>query len=63
MKIHKLFLRAFSDNMQAIRSYEKAGFVQEAYLRDEVYIQDKYRDVVLMGFLNPYESIGEEQQA
>ena len=39
------------------------GRLKEAYLRDEVYIQDKYRDVVLMGFLNPYESIGEEQQA
>ncbi|MBE5852429.1 MAG: GNAT family N-acetyltransferase [Lachnospiraceae bacterium] len=52
---HKIFLRAFSENMPAIRSYEKAGFVQEAYLRDEVCIQSKYRDVVLMGYLNPYE--------
>lgn len=60
---HKIFLRAFADNMPAIRSYEKAGFAQEAYLRDEVCIGGTYRDVVLMGCLNPYESIGEEQQA
>lgn len=62
-KWHKIFLRAFADNMPAIRSYEKAGFAQEAYLRDEVCIGGTYRDVVLMGCLNPYESIGEEQQA
>lgn len=54
-KWHKIFLRAFSTNIAAIRSYEKAGFQQEAYLKDEVCIQGKYRDVVLMGYINPYE--------
>lgn len=52
-KWHKIILRAFSDNKAAIRSYEKAGFVQEAYLKDEVCIDGVYRDVVLMGLLNP----------
>lgn len=50
---HKIILRALSDNKAAIRSYEKAGFVQEAYLRDEVCIDGIYRDVILMGLLNP----------
>jgi len=53
-KWHKIFLRAFSDNHAAIRSYEKAGFVQEALLKEDVCIQGQYRDVVLMGYLNPY---------
>lgn len=53
LKLHKLFLRAFSDNMQAIRSYEKAGFVQEAYLKDDVCIDGVYRDMVFMAILNP----------
>ena len=52
-KWHKIILRAFSDNRAAIRSYEKAGFEQEAYLREEVCIDGVYRDVVLMGLLNP----------
>lgn len=52
LKLHKLFLRVFADNEQAIRSYEKAGFVKEAYLKDDVRIQGKYRDIVLMGILN-----------
>ena len=48
-------LRALSDNAAALRSYEKAGFVQEAYLREEVCIDGGYRDVVLMGLINPEE--------
>lgn len=55
LKLHRLFLRVFADNAQAIRSYEKAGFVKEAYLKDDVKIQEKYRDIVLMGIINPEE--------
>lgn len=51
--LHRVFLRAFADNLQAIRSYEKAGFAREALLRDDVCIGGKYRDIVLMGILNP----------
>lgn len=52
MGLHRLFLRAFADNVQAIRSYEKAGFEREAYLRDDVCIDGQYRDIVLMGILS-----------
>ncbi|MCI9073686.1 MAG: UDP-4-amino-4,6-dideoxy-N-acetyl-beta-L-altrosamine N-acetyltransferase [Lachnospiraceae bacterium] len=51
--LHRLFLRVFADNVRAIRSYEKAGFEREAYLREDVCIQGQYRDMVLMGILNP----------
>lgn len=50
--LHKVFLRALSGNAQALRSYEKAGFVQEAYLKDDVCIDGKYCDIVLMAVLN-----------
>ena len=49
---HKIILRAFAEN-QALRSYEKAGFQREALLKDEVCIDGVYRDIVLMGLLNP----------
>ena len=52
-KWHKIILRAFSDNKAAIRSYEKTGFEREAYLKEEVCIDGVYRDVILMGYLNP----------
>ncbi len=50
---NRIYLRALADNMQAIRSYEKAGFVREGYLRQDVCIHGEYRDVVWMAALNP----------
>lgn len=52
LKLHRLFLRAFADNLQAIASYEKAGFVREAWLKDDVCIEGNYRDIVLMAVIN-----------
>lgn len=52
LNLHRLFLRVYATNQQAIRSYEKAGFVQEACLRDDVCIDGEYKDIVLMGILN-----------
>lgn len=52
LKLHRLFLRVFADNEQAIRSYEKAGFQKEAYLKDDVCIDGKYCDIVLMAVIN-----------
>lgn len=48
-RLHRVYLRVFADNLQAIRSYEKAGFQREALLRDDVYVGGNYRDIVLMG--------------
>ena len=52
LHLHRLYLRVFADNTQAIASYEKAGFIREALLRDDVYIDNNYKDVVLMAVLN-----------
>ncbi|MBO5057698.1 MAG: UDP-4-amino-4,6-dideoxy-N-acetyl-beta-L-altrosamine N-acetyltransferase [Lachnospiraceae bacterium] len=51
--LHKLMLRVLAGNERAKKSYEKAGFVQEAYLREDVCLEDGYRDVILMAILNP----------
>lgn len=47
-QLHRVYLRALSDNVQAIRSYEKAGFQREGLLRDDVCIDGTYRDIVWM---------------
>jgi len=52
LELHRLFLRVYAENEQAIRSYEKAGFVKEAYLHDDVFVNGRFRDIVLMGILN-----------
>lgn len=51
--LHRVYLRAFADNEQAVRSYEKAGFVREGLLREDVCIDGQYRDIVWMAALNP----------
>lgn len=53
--LHKIFLRVFADNRAAVRSYEKAGFVQEGYFKDEEFIRQCYRDLIFMAVRNPKE--------
>lgn len=52
-KLHRVYLRALSGNAQAVRSYEKAGFVQEGYLKDDVCIDGTYYDIIWMAAVNP----------
>lgn len=52
-KLHRIYLRALSANLQAIRSYEKAGFMKEACLKDDVWIDGEYRDIIWMAAINP----------
>lgn len=50
--LHRVYLRALAGNEAAIRSYEKAGFVREGYLKDDVCIDDTFRDIVWMAAVN-----------
>lgn len=52
-KLHRIYLRAFASNLQAVRSYEKAGFIREGLLREDACIDGQYRDIVWMAALNP----------
>lgn len=47
-QLHRIYLRVLADNLQAIRSYEKAGFVREGLLRDDVFLEGRYRDIIWM---------------
>ena len=50
-------LRVLAENDRAVRSYEKAGFVKEAYLRDEVFLEGRYKDVIYMAVLREDEKL------
>ncbi|MCM1044049.1 MAG: GNAT family N-acetyltransferase [Candidatus Gastranaerophilales bacterium] len=52
-KLHRIYLRVLADNMAAVRSYEKAGFLREGYLREDVRIDGKYVDIIWMAALCP----------
>lgn len=58
-KLHKVMLRVLAENKPAIKSYEKAGFEREAYLRDEVFLEGCYKDVIYMAAIRG----GEEKSA
>lgn len=51
LNLHRLYLHVFGDNQRAIRSYEKAGFVHEGTLRDDMYKHGRYIDVLVMSIL------------
>lgn len=52
MKLHKVFLRVLADNSVARKSYEKVGFVQEGYFKDEVFLDGEYKDLIFMAIFS-----------
>ena len=51
LNLNRISLKVFADNERAIRAYEKAGFVQEGRMRQAVYRQGRYWDVLFMSVL------------
>ncbi|HNN12662.1 MAG TPA: GNAT family protein [Anaerolineales bacterium] len=51
LNLNRAFLRVYAGNVRAVRSYEKAGFVLEGRLREAVYKNGKYDDVLIMSVL------------
>jgi len=48
LNLNKLYLIADHENEKAIHIYEKAGFKQEAVLKDEFFVNGSYRNIVYM---------------
>jgi diamine N-acetyltransferase len=63
LNLNRIFLRVDEDNQGGIRAYEKAGFVQEGRLRQAIYREGQYHDVLIMSVIrtewNPGEKIKE----
>jgi diamine N-acetyltransferase len=51
MNLHRIHLRVHADNPGAIKAYLAAGFVQEGVLRQDVYRNGEYLDVLVMSVL------------
>jgi RimJ/RimL family protein N-acetyltransferase len=52
LNLNRIFLRVYSNNLRAIRCYEKAGFVQEGCMRQAHYQDGNYLDILLMSVLH-----------
>ncbi|HPN65731.1 MAG TPA: GNAT family protein [Candidatus Goldiibacteriota bacterium] len=51
LKLNRIFLRVFSDNVKAIKSYKAAGFKTEGIFREHYRIGGQYKDMTFMGRL------------
>lgn len=51
MNLHRIVLNVFSFNERAIKSYRKLGFQQEGVLREAVFRNGSYQDIVVMSLL------------
>ena len=51
LNLHRIYLHVFANNRRAIRAYEKSGFEQEGVLRDAAFIDGKWSNVYVMGYL------------
>ena len=51
LNLHKVYLMVDERNEQAISLYEKAGFIREATLIDEFFVDGSYRPVIRMYIL------------
>ncbi len=51
MNLHRVFLRVHEDNTRGIRCYQKAGFRKEGALRESVFREGAYLDLVVMSIL------------
>ena len=51
LNFNRVQLRVYSENLRAKRAYEKAGFVEEGRLREAIYKNGNYDDVIVMGIL------------
>ncbi|MEN1970567.1 GNAT family protein [Lentibacillus sp. N15] len=51
LNLHRIGLDVYSFNKRGIKSYEKLGFKQEGIIRDELFYDGEYHDLIIMGVL------------
>ena len=49
LKLNKVYLNVLADNNSAVSLYKRCGFQQEGYMKNQVRIGDKYKDLMWFG--------------
>jgi RimJ/RimL family protein N-acetyltransferase len=52
LNLNRIFLRVDAENLGGIRAYQKAGFIQEACLREADFREGKYCAELIMSVLH-----------
>jgi diamine N-acetyltransferase len=51
LNLNRLFLRVYGANVRAVRAYQKAGFIEEGRMREAVFKNGRYDDIIIMSVL------------
>ena len=51
LNLHRIWLRVDSDNLAALKCYQKTGFTQEGIFREEVYRVGSFHNSIVMSIL------------
>jgi len=54
LNLHRIYLGVTGENIGAIKTYEKAGYLHEGVLKEDIYRNSRYYDSIRMGFLREY---------
>lgn len=50
--LHKVIARVLAYNKASIRMHEKVGYTQEAYFKEELFLDGRYEDLIFFGAIN-----------
>jgi RimJ/RimL family protein N-acetyltransferase len=53
LDLHRIYLRVLDFNHRAIRTFRECGFVEEGRLRETLFRDGAYRDILIMAVLEP----------
>ena len=51
LNLNRVWLKVFQEHQAAVRLYMKCGFVLEGVLRQDAYLDGRYRDTMIMSVL------------
>jgi len=51
LNLHRIYLSVNANNLRGIKSYENVGFLHEGKMREAVFQNGRYIDLILMGIL------------
>lgn len=51
LNLNRVWLKVFAEHEAAVRLYRKCGFVQEGVLRQDAFLEGRYRDTIVMSVL------------
>jgi diamine N-acetyltransferase len=52
LNLNRIYLRVFEEHVHAIATYQSAGFVQEGVMREVIYKDGSYHNMLLMSILH-----------